>query len=244
MFRVNVHKGIIQFITIFQCLAFWVDGNETLCSQIVKYFHFLFFTSFVISLGTGAFITEEMEDSVFLLAAFVAVLVHFGSFFHILWRGNEIFRLIYQIGTINFTHHEEYIRVNGTMNNLMKFAKCVLMLSVITFALSFIFYGVEGRKRLFLNIAFPLDWKNSEIGYWVTFSYLVIEIIYCTVIFFLNIIIWFLMHSLTIKYDILGNQLRRMGSSTTGQKISAARKQHLFLQNLIETIKAHQKMQE
>src|ERR1700761_7315463 len=45
----------------------------------------------------------------------------------------------------------------------------------------------------------------------MAFTFLVIQSFYSVLVFFVNILIWYIMLCCSIKYNLLGNQLRRMG---------------------------------
>lgn len=189
----------------------------------MKLFQFFFRASFVISLGSGALTTNDKEDSVYLAAVTIGVSVQVVKVFYIIWRKNEILTFIHQIYSVIVEYHDEYSSVNNKVKNLMKFGKIYMLLCCITLVFAFVFYAVEGQRNLPLNIAFPLDWNNSEIGYWVAFVYLAIHsTLYSMISLVVNILIWYLMSIFAIKYELLGKAFKRMGA---GQRNGIFRKQ-------------------
>lgn len=239
-------KDIYKITAIYEFMGYWDTGKETTCSKGMRFVHFFFFVSFVVSMVVGTFITDDEDELAFLASTVVGYTVHVVSFFHIIFKRSKIIEFIRGIGPIITENQEDFTRINKKMKNLFNFGKFCVLLYVINIYPSLILLGVQAavgkEKNLILAIAFPLDWRTNDIGYWLAFVFTFVEIAYGTSIFCFNVIIWYLMLCYAIKYELLGNQLRRLG--TTDSKISEARKQNLFNQDLIALIKAHQKIRE
>lgn len=249
MYRVEVHNGIKFIIAIFQYLQFWDVSDKNICSNKVKVSLLFFFASLPVSLAVGALTSKNNEESIYLASIAIINIVQFIRLCCIIWRRNEIFTLILDAGCYSVAK-EDFSQIDKRLKKFMKFVKYLILMIFITVCFIFVFEAVSGEKTLPVNIAFPLDWKNSEIGYWMAYIYLLIQCIFTSVIFLLNAVIWYLMLSFTIHYEILGNQLRQMGiikttdPQTRKRKLSEAEKQKSFLQDFIATARTYQNIRE
>lgn len=214
----------------------------------MKLFHFSFFASFPLSLGVGAITSDDKKEAVFLAAAAIAVSVQVVRLFHIIWKRSDIVALIDKVSFI-VKNEKDFARVNNQIKSFMKFAVCLVLIIALTMLFAFVIFAFSEEKKLPANIAFPLDYENSEFCYWLAFSYMIIVSIYSMVIFLLNIIIWYLMLSLSIKYYLLGNQFKRLGiisrmETKTQEKASEEEKNYSFFQDLIAAIESRRHTQE
>lgn len=246
MYRIDVPSEINKLIEIFQYVGFWSVKDRTPCTKRVQLFHLCYFACLPISLGAGAVINTE--ESVYLAAVAIEAAVHVGRLFYIMRRTSEIIAFIHQSGPFLIEDHEEFNDVNNKVKNFIKYAKAFMVTIFITTNVTFFYYAFVGEKKLLFNIGFPLDWKNSEVAYWITYVYLAFQVIYADTIVGVTIIIWYLMLSFAIKYHLLGNKFRRLGiiktTLTKGVKMCDSKKQHLFHQDLIMEIKTYKKIRE
>lgn len=70
--------------------------------------------------------------------------------------------------------------------------------------LSLPLFSIE--RRLPLNIWFPSDWRNSEIGYWMAYTFVIIGVIFAMVATFFY-------HSITVCDDELLYKISNIGKS-------------------------------
>lgn len=248
MYFVELHKGVHQMIALFQHLGFWNVENKTVWNKSLEIFHILFHATFSISLLAGTLNNNDMEESVFLTATAIGAGIQAVKLYYLIRRRNDIIVFLDQISPLLVENYEEFCKINDKLNKFVTFGKLFVLSFVILNPLTFLYNGIKGERKLHFDIGFPLDWRNNEIEYWITFVYLALQTIYSIVIVLVNILIWYLMLGFAIKYEVLGNQLRRMGTAKRQafleKNISEAEKQNLFLQELLVVIKIHQKMRE
>lgn len=247
MYRVAVCNRIKIITKAFQFLGWWDADDGKARIRSVKFFLFFYFASCPVSLLIGALTSEDKEESVFLTAIAISVAIHVIRLFYILWRNSEILTFILRVSSFSVEDQGEFNRVNRKLENFIKFVICFA--TMITTALVLLIYGFAREKKI-INIAFPLDYKSSEIGFWIALVYLAVQAIYCVAILLLNVTIWYLMLIFAIEYELLGNQMRHMGiimateTGTKGPKISEAEQQNLFYRDLIAAIEADKKIRE
>lgn len=102
------------------------------------------------------------------------------------------------------------------------------------------FLGSE--KALFVKIGFPLDWEHSEIAFWIANIFIFTELFLSMTSFLFSITIWYLMLNCSLRYEVLGCELRKMGGNRQKLKLRVPEKeQHLaFAHDLKKSIEAHQ----
>ncbi len=164
----------------------------------------------------------------------------------ILWETNEFSFFIHQIGLHFTSDRKEFIHIENKLNVWMKFVRYFLLLLLITAISGAVLFPITNANHLLFNIAFPLDWKNSEIAFWVASAFLGGGFLCGFVCDILTKLIWYSMLSISFKYKILGNQLIHMGTSfRTGRlrlKVSLAAQQKNFYEDFITAIQTYDKI--
>lgn len=241
MHWVEVHNGINQIINFFRHIALWDVEDANTCRKKIKFIQLFCYLSYPMALGAGAYMSTDTDESVFLAAFAMAAVVHVYRLFYFIRRRSEILMYIREIGSFVAEDQDEFSRINKKLDNFMKFSKYLLTLIIIS--LMSILCTSAIRKELHLNIGFGLDYKNGGIGYWMAFAYFSIELIYAASMISITIIIWYLLLSFAIKYQLLGNQLKRMGTTGTGTtKKPISEKNYFFHQGLVATIERHRQL--
>lgn len=208
----------------------------------------IFYLSFVISVLTGVFLSDDKNESIFLVAVSVAAVVIIVKLKYILCEQEDITKFIQNTGTHLLEDEVYFLQITKKINFLMKFATFFTCTTFVGITPLFILYlpifSVE--KRLPLNIGFPFDWRTSEIAYWIAYFYTIFNFMITIFCLLLNVIIWYLMINCAIKYETLGNQFRGVSKTkATGERdknISDAVMS--FTEKLIDLIKNHRNLQE
>lgn len=241
MYYVEIPNTINQIIVIFYELRLWNNkARTTFWERGIKFFHFIFYSSFVMSFAVEAFIHDS--DIIFLAVAFLITCLHMIRFCNIIWKMNEILTLINQLGTHCTNDLEKSIKVKNKLGRFMKFTKCFI--SACSFeGLLVLIFPIVSKKKLLTDFGF--SWETHRIAFWLTDVYNFLGVVYSVLIFFLAIIIWYLMMNGAIRYEILGNQLQNMGMNrrnvmtAQSDKISLTEQEMLFIQDLIDAVEAH-----
>lgn len=207
MHRIEVNNIINKIIAVFRIFGLWDDDHRITKRKL---FSLILMANFVTSVILGAF-ESDVDQFVFLIAAGCTHAVQFIKLVHIIWKKNQIFEFIHKSGAHIVQDYEKFTQINNKINKFTKPAACILLVIFLTCIVVLICYGILGGKDLPAKIAFPMDWKNSEIGYWCAFTFFVVALVYSMVIFLFNVIIWYVMLSFSIEYQLLGDNLRRLG---------------------------------
>lgn len=214
-------------------------------------FHFSCYLSFLASIVIKAVITNDSDEFVFFIALSITVTVHVIKMLYINLKNPETINLIYKIGTHSTNEMEEFIHVDNKIKKIMKFANAFIVVCVVEVYMLIILPAIWIDLTL-INVAFPLGHHRNV--FWIKQTFVLIGGVYSLLGAFLSIIIWYVMLNASIKYDMLGNRMRNLGvmrtpvadlsDETTVQKviISKTTGQQIFLEDLIGTIKTHQKI--
>lgn len=240
MHCVKLHKRIDQINSSFYRL--WDHPDKTAAKDRLKTILILiFYALFSMSFMVGAITSDDKNEFIFLLEATVITVVELIRICYAIRKKNEFIDLLSKIGVFNVETQEDFTLANNKLNRFMKFATFFLNYVFITSLFAVLLPPFVGNeKKLFFNIAFPLDHKNDEISFWVALAFLGTEIFLTTNAFSVNVTIWYLLLNCGIRYEVLGNRFRNLGVKQFKKRMSKSEKQHLFAADLTTAIKAHQ----
>lgn len=242
MYFVRVHVRIVQIANFFNRIGLRHSGNKaTVKDTILKLFYSIYYPLFLVSILGGIVTSDKSDELIFLIEAAIIVAVRLTNLSYIIWRKSETVELLQQICVYPVPDQRQFIKINHKLNKIMKFntvfwAVCVVAMINVVAVTPF----VGNERKLFLSIAFPLDWKNDATAYWIAFSFFSTE--ECITIITLQFLVikWYLMLNCAIKYEILGNQLRNMGASASD--LSQMEQQNLFRRDLIAGIRSYKEI--
>lgn len=249
MYTIQLHRRIDDLTVCFQFVGFWHRGDQPSTRETqLKLFYSIHFLLFSIALIAGACTTNNSDESIYLTAASTIALVVVVRLFYMIWKQQEIVELLHLIGVHSIDDQEQFILANERLNRFMKFAVavvCITFLVTICTALGTSLLLCE--KKLLFNIAFPFDWRKSDVVYWIEFLFIFTALIEACFSLFFVALTWYLLLNCAIKYEVLSQRLRDMGeikSERSDGSISETRKENLFVRDLISGIRTHQNINE
>lgn len=242
MYRIEIPDMIHQITALFYQLRMWsIEDVNNLRTVGPKLFHFIYFVCITISIGLGAFETNDKDEFVYLFVVSITCTIQDYRIWCIIWEKSAILTLINRIGTHYTDDEKEFHYENNKLKMLMKFIR-YFTVSIFMSLICSVVLPVANDKQLFFNIAFPLDRTKSESAFWITYAFLTGGMFVGVVCCFLTLILWYLMMSFVTEYKILGNKFRNLGATTTGLKASTAELQKLYLKDFIVAIKSYEKI--
>lgn len=233
MYSVEVPVIINWALRSFYRVGLWHRGDEaTVCETIIKLFYSIYHVLFPLSLFARAFSTDK-DESIFLTEMGLVFSVLTFKLFHIIWGKREICTFVDRIGVYSLDDFDQFTLANGTMQSFNKITKFFIFIIYLTNTLAVLIVPFLGsEKKLFFNIAFPLDFSSNEFAFWLAFVFLSSEIILSCIAFLFSAFTWYLMITCTLKYEVLGLYIKNIGVRKAVYK-SKAEKENLFLQDLI-----------
>lgn len=252
MYKIEIHPLIYQIINVFDCCGMWERYSRfatVFGVNLIKLIYSVVYGSYVMSIAIGCYSKRDDKDELLLLAV-VGVLsgVLLVKQNYVLWKHKEITIFLHELSENSIADENEFIKIDKKINFFMKFVRYYLYMNTLGNSL-FMISGLpifRREKMLPLNIWLPLDWKNNGIHYWIAYSICFTCLILSWLNSLLTVLVWYLMINCSIKYEILGSQLRNIGiTRTTNAPVAIDRgsngeKQKLLLQDFIELIKSHQ----
>lgn len=251
MYRVELKKVIKHLMALFYYLGVWHRGNDaTVRETRIKLFYSFIYVLWPTSLMAGAIISDDRDDAIFLSQSSIMSTILSVIGFFLIWKKNQIIEMLNECCVYTVEDRNDFNQVD---NLLQKFERLIV---AFVFATTFTTVSVIGwpflcdEKQLFFNIAFPLDWKNNEIAYWIVNAYVLTAGILCITAFFVSVLIWYAMINCALRYKVLGNQIRNMGAvkmvvvEGNERNISEKEKQNIFQRDLIAAIETHQQIRE
>ncbi|XP_037039750.1 putative odorant receptor 71a [Bradysia coprophila] len=242
MHSTRIHTVIDRTISFFRRIGIWHGEVRPTMNQLrLKLFYSIYHTFFCTSLYVGAITNESADESIFLAEAAIIVAVFTIKIWMLIWKQKQIMRLLNRICVFSIRNGEEFEFFNDKVEKFIKFVKLFACATVIASLGCSVFPFFVNEKLFIVDIAFPLDWKDSEIGFWMAYIFFVSEIVLTLLALTFSVIIWYLLLHCSLRYKILGMEIRNMGRTTDPSKeeISAKEQQAIFYQDLVALIEAH-----
>lgn len=253
MYSVQLDKRINQITSIFYRLGLWHREDEpTIKETRLKLFYSVYYLLLPTSSMAGALTSDNKNDCIFLVQVTMATAVLSVKLMYIIWRKKEILDLLNRNCVYSIEGHDQFNLVNNKLKILMKFTTIFISICWLFAACSVLvvpFFGCE--KSLYLKVAFPLDWRNNEVAYWITFAFVLTETVVTEISVLLGAIIWYLVLNCALRYQVLGHKIKNMGIirreeevAAKKRKISVAEKEKGFLMDLFTAIESYKHINE
>lgn len=199
------------------------------------------------SFVVGAIKNEKMDELVFLVEASIVTGVYTVKLWILIWKQNQILHLLKRICEFSIRDDCGYVLFKDKLGGFIKFVVGFVTGLIIALSLETVVFPMFGtEKTLFYKIWFPLDWRNSEVAFWMANIFIFIgDFIMMTVMLF-SIIIWYLLLNCALRYEVLGSEIRDMGHITEkgNKKLSEMQMHNNFFESLKESIDAHVHLKE
>nr|QGW45389.1 odorant receptor 16 [Bradysia odoriphaga] len=234
---IQIHKNIASLI-----FGLHRRNKPSYRDRRMKLFYFVYFALFFLSLGIGAVTNDRIEQSIFLANISIGVAVLAIKLWLLIWNQNKIINLLDRVYHFSIRNEDDQIRFNDRLGRFMKFVFGFIIAIIVTDFFGIIVLPFVGsEKTFFFEIAFPLDYKNNEIAFWIAFVFLFIGICLTAFIIIFTTIIWFLLFVCSLRYEVLESELKNMGRM--GEKrvaeITEKQQHNMFVEHLKTAINAH-----
>lgn len=236
----KIQDGINDITTLFYRVGFWHQEPVASPRQLaLKLFHCILYFQFSISLIGGAITTDSIGESVFLMQSSIIVTVLLIKLCFLIWKQNEIVEFLNRICKFPIRYDDDCIRVNVKLKKFVTFVRAMVVLSLAAgVAECVIIPIVTTEKYLFYEIAFPWDWRTNDAAYWTAVAFLFIEMLLTIASYLCSIIIWYLLMNCSLRYEVLANELRKIGycDEKVEFKMSVKEVESRFTQDLKRSI--------
>lgn len=231
MHSVQVHSVISQITGIFHIIGIWHHGNMPTEKELrTKLFYSLYFALVPLSMAVGSITNENRDESVFLAELAIVLAVMTAKFWILIWKQKQIEDLLHRICSFSIRDDDDYHAFNENLCRFMKIFQTLSFISVITtFAELAIFPFLGSEKTMICKFGFPLDYENDDISFWIAHLFLTSAAVLTFIPLSFTILITILLIHCSLRYQVLGSELTKMGYIRKGQKGQIFRvAQHLF----------------
>ncbi|XP_037027832.1 odorant receptor 94a-like [Bradysia coprophila] len=217
MYSTEIHKGITLLISLFYFIGIWHRGDRPTARELkTKIFYSIYHPLFIISIVVGgASGTKSIDAIIFLAETSLAVAVLTIKFWLLIWKQNEIRVLLNRVCEFTIRNDDDYVTYNAKLKGFIKFVMIFLVAVIVNAVL--VSLGVPiitSENSLFLEIGFPLDWKNSEAALGIATIFILSELILSAIAINFSVIIWYLLLTCSLRYDVMGSELTNMGRAS------------------------------
>lgn len=247
MYQIQVHPRIESIISFLHLIGLWNRGDKPTVKEMrTMSFYSVYYFLFPVLLLTQAFISENQDEIIFLIEATAVSFVMLVRLWYLIWNKKRILELMNQICVYTIDDNEENTLINRKLKRLMKFVTVFLaILNFAGFCVVFVLPFIGSERKLFFNVAFPLDWKNDELSYWIAVAFTSVEVVLCAVSLLCPVIIWYLLINCALNYEVLGHRIRCIGTTKPSKRnISVAEEHELFRRGLIAAVESHRNIKE
>ena len=198
---------------------------------------------FPISLVTGALGNGNRNETIFSIESAIVSTVMSFKLFHIIWKQSNIIELLHRICVFSVERTEQLVVAEQKLKKFIQFVTVYLTVFFVATLTTLIVPFIGNERKFMGKFAFPFDWRNNEIAFWMAFIYLCFGIFLMANFMLFTAIIWYLLANCFFKYEVLGNQLRTMGcikKVRNNRKVLESKKQNVYFYDLIEGIESLQ----
>lgn len=251
MFRIEVHNYIEQIISFFLRIGFWHRKQEDTVRGWrrwrLKIFYSIYYGLFPISSATGALISDNNDEKIFMVLVSVMETVMLVKLLHAIWTKREVLKLLNRICDFYVKDPETFSLIDEKLKDLMKFSVVFIILADFCATCIACFPFIGSEKKLFFSIGFPLDWRNAEYAYWIAVTFVFTQMILSAISVLFPVIVWYLLANCSFRYVVLGQQIRNMGKrgSVDGKANNRnTEKDNLFRRDLLQCIDSYNYLME
>nr|QGW45409.1 odorant receptor 36 [Bradysia odoriphaga] len=241
MHLTKIHKVVSLVISLFYRMGIWHRGDQPTMKEIrTKLFYSVFHTLFFLSLLFGAITNDRWDKSIFLADLAIGVAVLSVKLWMLMWNQKKILDLLNRVCVFSIQDDNDYKFFDDKLKGFIKFAITFIVIvtfdgSLPTLVLSLL------EKTIYMEIAFPLDYRRNKIAFWIATTFIFTEFLLTIFAFIFTTIIWYLLLICSLRYKLLGNDLKNIGRSSKNgkKKIKQKEADNNFLKGLIASIVAH-----
>lgn len=251
MFTIQVDETFQQIISKFYQIGIWQSDDESNIRKTgKKWFYTCFGSLYPIFILTNAFLCADRDESMFSVQLAIITAIVYVKFLYLLFKNQDILAFLNDPPVVH-SNREEYEKASKMMKRFLKFVRPYIWMIFLTVILLIVIRLpiLSADKGLPLYISF--SWNDSEIIYWLAYSFLSLSSFLYFISNLVTPLIWYIMLRYSIEYGLLGNRLRNLGvekkiieKKGKNQKIFKLMQRSAYVEDLIVLIKAHRNLTE
>lgn len=239
MYKVKNDQTIQRIVKGLCQLGIWRHGDGTTVRERArKFFYFVHYILFCVFMVTCVLVVDDRSESIFLAECTISFVVTIIKLNYLLWKQDEISAFIDNPIFVHTTDcRDKWEQITKKQNNFTKFANACLwtLLVAAGFASVCCLPIFTSQRNLPLFISYTLEWKYSEIIYYISYGFVISGMFGIVVFTSANVIFWYVTFNYSVAYEMLGCRLSRLGVGRKKQPPFAT-----YNEELIELIETHQ----
>lgn len=230
---------VTHLIRAFEWLdLFSIDSQTSLRRKVYRKFRLWLFFGFPLAFMIGSYENEDRSETLYLLALSICVILHSIKFNFISTRMGIFSVLLKEVSVHAIQCKEKFNEIELRLKKFHYLATGLIGTTVfivlIIMAFPFVF-----KKVLAFNIWFPLDYKQSDLNFWIAHAYTMYCVFVCALMIAFTAVIWYVMLNMSIKYQILGYALENLGWYSLNERKVENENSKLFYEDLIKCIECY-----
>ncbi|XP_037037126.1 odorant receptor 94a-like [Bradysia coprophila] len=243
MHSVQSHRVIGKVISIFYWVGYWHRRDHPTAKELgMKVIYCLYYSLFGISLTIAGLTSQTSDESIFLWESCLVILISTAKILVLIQKQKRIVRSLNLIGVFSIRDAEDVTYCNFRLGRFMKFVVTFLCVTVcaITFANAVPFFSSE--RKMIVDFAFPLDWRNGGTAFWISYTFITTEIVLTFSAVLFTVVVWYLMLLCSLRYEVIGREIVKAGSGQKGETLSVKERHNLFRKDVESSIIAHRRL--
>lgn len=218
-----------------------MGDKPTAKERKVKMFYCIYFPLFFFSLMAGAITSETEGQAIVSAQVSLGAVVLIVKLWLLITKQSQIIGMLNLVCTFSIRYDEDLTFVNKKLRGFAIFAiilcTVILIYSIVIALLPFF----TSERNLFITIGFPVDYKNSDIAFCFANFFLFTGLLFAIIVVFFSVIIWYSLLCCSLRYDVLGSEMKKIGRirETEGGKLTEKQRHSVFLQDLKAAIDTH-----
>lgn len=238
----DVITFIIKFyqkIEFFPNVVTKTPSSSKLKSFLRIFIFIWFFVIYDILLMINAIVKENFTDSLFLLASAVEIAVLTVRILALARNKNDIMFLIKEMSKHSIEREECYQEVVRKNEKFRKFIYCLGFMNLFAMISVVALPVVSSEKKLVFEIWLPFEYHCCDYIFWMVYAYATTCIFFAILSVSAVIIVWYLFFNGVVMYEILGNNLKRLGHFDRGNDLMQKYKRYQRVEELKTLIMGH-----
>lgn len=262
MFKIEVNATICLIVKLFYDFGFWQKDEESSFRKRGKKCSYIFCnTLFIIFLATSAFLCDDKSQSIYLVQLAVLDVVLHVKLLYLLFKKEDVLTFLFDPIVAHSTEdRKEWEQIDKKLKKFMKFLHVYIFMIVCGYVTAIFLSLPSLASDKLLPMFISHSRELSGIVYWMSYVFVALGIACCALFNLMTVLIWYIMLSYSIAYQVLGNRFKRLGMEPKEntkkllqmkpkgitkkplQKNSKSTPRNLFIPNLIAIIKDHQNL--
>ncbi|XP_037039733.1 odorant receptor 94b-like isoform X2 [Bradysia coprophila] len=233
MHSVTTHPLVKQLISVYYRVGVWNRENEHSPIRLrIKWFYFIYQFMVPISAIIGSFKNENTDDRIFLVETSIVNGTLSAKFWLMMQKQEQILELLEKICIFSIQDKDCFRFFNKKLELFTKVTKS-FMYAVIPLAVFSALAPFAGDRKLFFKLALPFDAEKNDFNFLMANFYTFTAVAFAFFFISFSVVLWYIMFVCSLRYNVLGIQLTKMGRLSEESKgVSDRQKQNAFRRDL------------